>query len=221
MAYINPTTTKIITSSNVTWSGGQLFSGYLLLGISLPRDAAGVQWANINLYGTSQPLPQWTVIPIVEGVLDTNTTVFPNSQLDPPNTKYAPYWCDNTWKLVYPLPSGTIPTPITISGTTYTITPPTITAPATVTSADVPVPEDIPAYTSDNVTYAIPTEYTLTGTANGTNLTFTIPVTSVIFAMIFLDGQKMKEGVDYTRSGIIVTFITAPTSGSQVMGLVI
>ena len=221
MAYINPTTTKIITTSNVTWDNGSLFSGYLVLGIALPRDAAGVRWANINLFGTSQILPEWTVIPIVEGVLDNNTSIFPNSQLDPPNTKYVAYWYDNTWKLVYPLPAGTIPALFTVSGATYTITPPTLASGSAPTGADAPVPEDIPAYTSSTVTYAIPTEYTLTGTADGSNLVFTIPVTTVTFACIFLDGQKMKEGVDYTRSGTVVTFVYAPTSGAQVMGLVI
>ena len=92
MAYIGPTSTKIITSAPVTWSDGSLFSGYLLLGLALPTDSLGAQWAEVNLYGTSQILPKWTVIPIVEGTVDSNTSIFPNTQLDPPRTKYAIYW---------------------------------------------------------------------------------------------------------------------------------
>ena len=221
MAYVGPTSTKIVTSTPVTWSDGSLFSGYILLGLAMPIDSNGVQWASIRLYGTSQQLPQWTVIPVIEGVVDNNTSIFPNTQLDPPNTKYAIYWYDNTWKLVYPFPAGTIPSLVTITGATYTLTQPTITAPTSPTAAETPAPQDIPDYTSSDVTYAIPTEYTLTGTANGTNVTFTIPTSPIVFACIFLDGQKQKEGVDYTRIGSTVTFLTAPTSGSQVMGLVI
>ena len=217
MPYINPTTTKIVTSANVTWSGGSLFSGYLLLGVALPLDSNGVQWAHVNLFGTSQPLPQWTVIPIIEGVLDNNTSVFPNSQIDPPNTKYAAYWYDNTWKLIYPFPAGTLPTLFTITGATYTITPPTLTSPTAATVAFTPVPQSEDATTSFTSTNII--EYVCTGTADGVNATFVIPYSPVVLAVMFIDGQKQDTST-YTRVGSVVTFNIAPTAGSSVTALV-
>ncbi len=216
MSYTPPQSTKITSASNVLWSSGALFSGYILLGLALPTDALGYQWAELRLYGTSQRLPEWTVIPIVEGVIDNNTSIFLTSQLDPPNTRYVAYWYDNTWKRIYPYPIGVLPTAFTVSTNPYIITPPTLTVPTVPTAALYPDPQD------DNpLPYAIPTEYTLTGTVNGVNTVFTIPIATVVFACIFLDGQKQKESEDYSRSGNIVTFTTAPLTGSQVMGLII
>ena len=220
MAYVGPTSTKIITSTPVTWSDGSLFSGYILLGLALPTDSLSAQWAQVNLYGTSQTLPKWTVIPIIEGTVDNNTSIFPNTQLDPPNTKYAVYWYDNTWKLVYPFPSGTLPSLVTVTGATYTITQPTLTAPTAATGALTPAPQTIEDDTSNPMTYAIPVEYILTGTADGTNKVFTIPATPKIFAAVFIDGQK-QETTLYSRSGSVVTFTTAPVADSVVTALVI
>ena len=221
MAYVGPTSTKLITSTPVTWSDGALFSGYLLLGLALPTDSLGAQWAEVNLYGTSQILPKWTVIPIIEGTVDNNTSIFPNTQLDPPNTKYAVYWYDNTWKLVYPFPAGTLPSLVTITGTTYTITQPTLIAPTSATADLTPAPQTGDGTTSSNTQiYAIPVEYSLTGTVNGVNTTFTIPVQPKVFASIFIDGQK-QDASNYSRIGATVIFVTAPSAGSSITGLVI
>ena len=220
MAYIGPTSTKIITSAPVTWSDGSLFSGYLLLGLALPTDSLGAQWAEVNLYGTSQILPKWTVIPIVEGTVDSNTSIFPNTQLDPPRTKYAIYWYDNTWKLVYPFPSGTLPSLVTITGATYTITPPTLTAPTYATSDLTPAPQIIPDDTADPMTYAIPVEVFLSGTADGANTVFTLPVQPKVFCSVFVDGQKQDTST-WSRNASTVTFTTAPTYGSSITALVI
>ena len=221
MPYTPPTTTKIVTSTPVVWSDGSLFSGYLLLGLALPTDSLGAQWGQLNLYGTSQRLPEWTVIPIVSGVVDSNTTVYPVTQIDPPNCRYAVYWYDNTWKLIYPFPSGTLPALISIpAGATYTLTQPTLTAPSVPTGSLTPAPQTTPDDTSDPMTYAIPVEYTLTGTANGTNTVFTIPVTPKVFCAVFTDGQK-QETDTYTRSGAVVTFDTAPAVDSIISALVI
>ena len=221
MAYVGPTSTKLITSTPVTWSDGSLFSGYLLLGLALPTDSATTQWAYVNLYGTSQQLPKWTVIPIIEGAVDNNTSIFPNTQLDPPNTKYAVYWYDNTWKLIYPFPAGTLPSLVTITGATYTITQPTLTAPTAATADLTPAPQTGDGSTIANTQiYAIPVEYTLTGTADGVNTVFVIPVEPKVFASIFIDGQKQDTST-YSRVGDTVTFNTAPFAGSSITGLII
>lgn len=221
MPYVGPTSTKILTSSPVTWSNGSLFSGYLLLGLALPTDSLGAQWAEVNLYGTSQILPKWTVIPIIEGVVDNNTSIFPNTQLDPPNTKYAIYWYDNTWKLIYPFPAGTLPSLVTITGAMYTISQPTLTSPTAATPDLTPAPQTGDGTTSaGSQGYAIPAEYTLAGTADGTNAVFAIPVLPKIFASIFIDGQKQDPST-YSRVAAVVTFNAPPASGSSVTGLVI
>lgn len=58
--------------------------------------------------------------------------------------------------------------------------------------------------------------YTPTGAVNGVNTDFVLthapnPTTSL---KVYLDGQKMQLTTDYTLSGITLTFLTAPLTGS-------
>ncbi len=221
MSYTSPQTAKVTTSTNVTWSSGALFSGYLMFGVALPTDSLGAQWAQLNLYGTSQRLPIFTIIPIIEGVVDQNTSVYLTTQLDPPNTRYVAYWYDNTWKLIYPFPSGTIPSPFSVTTQPYIITQPTLTVPTVPTGAEIPAPQTDDSTTgSGPIPYAAFDEFVLTGTADGVNTIFTIPVTPLISAAIFIDGQKQDQST-YTRSVTVVTFNTPPTSGASVTALVV
>ncbi len=59
---------------------------------------------------------------------------------------------------------------------------------------------------------------TPSGTVNGSNVTFTLASTPTNL-MLFLNGvyQKPGSGNDYTLSGLTITFLTAPASGSQIM----
>ena len=52
----------------------------------------------------------------------------------------------------------------------------------------------------------------LTGTKNGTNTIFTIPNTPRGLAIIYVNGIKQKLDVDYTKSGLQITFAIAPIS---------
>ena len=56
-------------------------------------------------------------------------------------------------------------------------------------------------------------EETPTGTIDGANVTFTVANTPIAgtFAL-YLNGQRLTAGVEYTRSGTTVTFVTAPTN---------
>jgi len=217
-SYQAPQTAKITTSTPVTWSDGSLFNGYILFGIALPTDVSGAQWAEVKLLGTRQRLPVWTVLPIVEGQLDQITTLFLTTQLDPPNTRYTAYWFDNTDKLIYPYPSGTKAAAFSIASNPYTITQPTLAAPTLATGAYFPDPQPV---VRNAVSFLASTavEVYLTGTADGVNKVFTIPETSVVLAVIYVDGQK-QDPLTYTRTGSTVTFTAAPTAGSSVTALV-
>lgn len=71
------------------------------------------------------------------------------------------------------------------------------------------------AYTIDQRRYPYPThEDTVAGTYNGSNVTFTLrnipsPGTLNIFNA---SGQRLRETVDYTRSGLTLTATVAPES---------
>lgn len=52
----------------------------------------------------------------------------------------------------------------------------------------------------------------VTGTQNGSNLSFTLASAIVNTALVFLNGQLLVENVDYSLSGTVLAFITAPIS---------
>lgn len=218
MPYTSPLSAKITTTVPVTWSDGSLFSGYILFGIALPTDSLGAQWAELRLWGTSQRLPLWVTVPVVEGQVDTNTTLFYTNQMDPPNTRYSIYWFDMTWKRIYPI--GSLPALISVTANPYVVTQPTLAAPGVPGAGLTPDPQTpFSTNTSGTGTYLIENEYILTGTADGVNATFTLPVTPVITAFLFIDGQK-QDPANYLRTGPVVIFSTPPTAGASVSALV-
>lgn len=58
---------------------------------------------------------------------------------------------------------------------------------------------------------------TVSGTINGSNVTFTFPTAFTGSSFISLNGQTMVGGVDYTVSGTTITYIMAP--GADLAGL--
>jgi hypothetical protein len=59
---------------------------------------------------------------------------------------------------------------------------------------------------------------TPSGSVNDSNTVFTIanePITGTL--LLFLNGLLQKEGDDYTRSGLTITFILAPPTGSTLL----
>lgn len=131
----SPRTAKIVTAAEIQWSDGKPFDGYLWLGLRLPNNYNEPRLWAANVL---QKLPQFTKIPIVEGVLDTDSAVFFNEDLDPPNTTYFAYWFDQHDRLIAPT-SGTA-VGFSITADPHTITPPTLTVPSYAGATD-PTPE--------------------------------------------------------------------------------
>ncbi len=134
-----PRTTTITTSSAAQWSNASNFDGYLLLGIGPPSNADGV-WTTVSI-GSTFPavrLPIWTKIPIKDGVINANTLVFYNADLEPPNCRYVAYWYDSNNRRISPV-TGVDPTFFDVSTSPHTITVPTLTVPTAPTST-VPTP---------------------------------------------------------------------------------
>lgn len=110
-------------SGLVRWSNGELFDGYLMIGIAPP---VGLADNKVQYFGSlsKQQLPQWCRIAIISGVIDNVSRVFQNASIDPPNSRYAIYWTDRAFNVLY--------TPValvTIATDPYQITVPTLTAP--------------------------------------------------------------------------------------------
>lgn len=113
----------------INWSDGSPFNGYAVVGIVLPTVAA-VPWVAATLENSliRQVLPLWAGIPIEAGVFNTAAGLLYNADINPPNTKYAIYYFDQSLQQVG-TPSGagdffTIAAATTIPPT-YTLTVPT------------------------------------------------------------------------------------------------
>lgn len=77
------------------------------------------------------------------------------------------------------------------------------------------IPSQFQAYALPaNVLLNFYQDETPSGTINGSNTTFTLAHTPSTFALIFINGQlQIGGGVDYTRTGTSIVFVTAPHSG--------
>ncbi len=68
------------------------------------------------------------------------------------------------------------------------------------------------------------TWYTVTGTIDGSNTTFTIPVSPASDILLFLARQPQMKTTDFTLSGTTITYVSAPDaslSGQPHMAFVI
>ncbi len=210
-----PQTAKLTSTSPIVWSNGATFTGFLLVGMALPNNAQGVQYASVNLFGVNPPqrIPTWTLIPIIQGQFDTSAGLFLSASVEPPSTKYALYWLDSTKTQIFPA-VGVPPTLVSVTTDPYVITQPTLTLPAAPTA--VPAPQT--TFSTPNggfpPSYVTGVPETLGGTVNGVNCVFTIS-RNPLLAIIIVDGQ-IQDQSSYGRVGTTVTFITAPTTGSSV-----
>jgi hypothetical protein len=57
------------------------------------------------------------------------------------------------------------------------------------------------------------------GTANGTNVVFTLPSTPTNFSLIFLNGVLQIPGTNYNISGATISFYAAPQTGDQLFAV--
>jgi len=203
---------KIVTASDVLWSDGSKFDGFLLLNIARPATYSEI---SLNQRRPRVVLPLWVRIPVEHGVLHTDTKVLYTSEYEPPNTRYISYWYDlNNAQLAGPS------TLFTISTDPHTITVPTLTAPTAPVAGDTPDTE--PATTLAAASFFVDNE-TPTGAINSTtgtdgNGTFTLAYapTPAASLLLYRDGVTMRAGVEYTLSGSTITYTAGnnPLTGS-------
>jgi hypothetical protein len=88
-------------TGTITWSDGSNFNGFAVIGLVFPT-SSGAAWPELSLEPNSfrQRIPQWSVIPIVDGAFNSSVGLFYNENIDPPNTKYAIYYYDSSNKVV-------------------------------------------------------------------------------------------------------------------------
>lgn len=125
----------ITTATPISWSNGTLFTGMLRLGLGYPT-SSGTEWPSLIVSDGFPAIkfPRWTCIPIKNGILSGKAVL--NADLTPPGSRYYAYYYDGNGKLIAPTAGSAVGFEITTES--YTISPPTLTAPTA--SATGPTP---------------------------------------------------------------------------------
>lgn len=123
----NPRSAKF-TTTPVLWSDGSNFNGFAVIALVFPT-ASGVNWPELTIEpGTPrQRLPIWHTVPIVDGVFNQALGLWYNTDINPPNTKYAIWYYDTANKLVAAPSSASdffTVTDTPVAPTVYTLTVP-------------------------------------------------------------------------------------------------
>jgi hypothetical protein len=196
---------QLTCSSNIAWSGGDLFNGYVLLIAALPS-TGGVAWTRLAL-GDSRPLarvPMRYRVPIRAGQYAADSRVWRTDALVPPSVRYSAFFYDSTDRLI--APGAAL---FAIAADPYTLAPPVLTDP---TAAVVsPTPETVP--TAPVVVFQnVPVRENVAGTKNGVNTTFSISRSgSVVF--IIWNNMILTAGTHYTLTGTALTMNIPPDAG--------
>ena len=186
---------KASLTGTVSWSSGELFTGFVLIGFALPSsvDYTYTRVALQNVY-PPQRLPLWYRIPITNGQYDSTARIYWNIDVEPPNTKYAAWFYDvHNQKIAGPTAL------FTISTDSYTITVPTLTVPTA--SSTAPTPDVNPIDATGIVAYTqFVDNETPSGTIDGVNDTFTLTYlpSPAISLQLFKNGQLLYKDVAYT-----------------------
>lgn len=120
-------TAKISDASNITWSDGSNFDGFVRLGLVVPKYGGTTDTAFLssqNLTPAVQ-IPLNTIFPVTDGHIDQQTAVLQNRSISPPNSQYVAWWYDTSSHLIAG-PS----TQFTVSSTPITLPVATLTVPA-------------------------------------------------------------------------------------------
>jgi hypothetical protein len=128
----NPPLPRISTFYNTTqivYSGGQPFTGFILIGIVSPTNGAGTTTYMPSTLGYTfpdYPLPTFTRASVINGYLDGISGCYYNADMNPPNTQYvAWYYDENGTQLAGPTAFYTVSTP-TNQPPLLTLTTPTV-----------------------------------------------------------------------------------------------
>ena len=131
-----PPATATITPSTTTvkWSNTKNFNGWLALGLAVPT-LASIPYPTISTDAASPQirLPIWITVPIVDGVMNQNTSVYLTTSIEPPSCQYVAYWYDINFALISG-PSALF----TVTSSPYTITVPTLTIPVAAVTGPTP-----------------------------------------------------------------------------------
>lgn len=117
---------KALSTFSQTWSNGDNFDGYMLVGCVVPN---GKPRCELGQYSGVVDVPIFTLFPITNGAFDQSTELLYTTDLTPPGAQYVAWLCDKSFQQIGSVSSG-----FTVSSTPWT--PPTITAtvPSTGTS---------------------------------------------------------------------------------------
>ena len=134
MAFPPSVATIVASTTTVQWSNGKNFNGWLALGLAVPT-MSGTPYPTISVDAEMPQVrvPQWTPIPITDGVINTNTFIYFTTTLEPPNCQYVAYWYDVNFVLVSG-PSALF----SVTASPYTITVPTLTVPVAAVAGPSP-----------------------------------------------------------------------------------
>jgi hypothetical protein len=121
-------------TSTVTWSNGQNFNGWALVGLVMPT--SGTDWSFVARgdMAPGQKLPVFAMVPIVDGLFNTSLGLYFNADIDPPNSQYVYWFYDSTRRQVAG-PSSLF----TVTADPLTLPALTLTVPSA--GATLPVPD--------------------------------------------------------------------------------
>jgi hypothetical protein len=187
----------------MAWTDGTLFNGFVLIGLALPT-ASGTQFLGVRYgnAGISEAIPQFTKIPVTDGLLSTSCGLFYNADLTPPGSQYVGW----TYIPNGPTAGGTCrmiagPTAtFEVDEPTFTLPSMTLTVP---TTGSVPTP-DVAVTPGSGATTVSFITYPATETADGIETEFSF---SFLPSCVFYNGQMRTEDIGYTRVGFVIQLI--------------
>jgi hypothetical protein len=208
-------------SSVITWSNGDLFNGFALIGIALPTSSGtaflGVRYGNS---GISEAVPQWYKVPVRDGVLHSSSGLLYNADLTPPASIYYGWFYTSNGPTAGG-PSRMIAGP----SASFSVTAPTFAIPALTlpvpSAGSVPVPDTSVSASSTPATATF-TLVSPAETADGVETEFTF---SGLPQVVIYNGQWRFEGVGYERTGFVISLLDdagdvfAPETGASLKAI--
>jgi hypothetical protein len=191
-------------STPLAWTSGDLFNGFVLIGLALPTSSGtaflGVRYGNA---GISEAIPQFTKIPVKDGLLNSSCGLFYNADLTPPASIYY------AWIYVPNGPTaGGVCRMIAGPSASFSVTAPTFEIPAlTLTVPTVgtqPTPDVAAPPGGSYVTLVSFQTYPATETPDGVETDFTF---SFLPSAVLYNGQMRFENNGYLRAGYVIQLI--------------
>jgi hypothetical protein len=203
----------------MTWTDSTLFNGFVLIGLALPT-ASGTQFLGVRYgnAGISEAIPQFTKIPVTDGLLNSSCGLFYNADLTPPGSQYV------AWTYVPNGPTaGGVCRMIAGPTATFEVTEATFTLPAMTltvpTVGTVPTPDVGTVPGSITTTIISFQTYAAAETPDGVETEFTF---DFLPSVVIYNGQLRFENIGYTRAGYVIQLIDddavvfAPETGASI-----